>query len=79
MADGHLEGLMYILVHLVNKEEHGDIDFLHIAVGEVGQPIEKVGVLSLEMNGYDISLIFNALGDKGLFLLHIFNLLSSAS
>ena len=59
--------------------EHGDIDFLHIAVGEVGQPIEKVGVLSLEMNGYDISLIFNALGDKGLFPLHIFNLLSSAS
>jgi hypothetical protein len=60
------EGLSSVFVHLVDQEEHRDIDFLYIAVADVGEAIEEVAVASFKIQGYHISLSFNAFGDERL-------------
>ena len=62
-ADSDAEGLVHILVHLVDQEQHCQIKWQTL-VGEIGQTIEEIGVLSAEMDGYDIALILHALGNE---------------
>ena len=66
LADGHRELFVHVLVHLVDEEEHGDVELDAQFLRPVGQPVELVRVLSAEMDGHHIAVCLHALGDERL-------------
>ena len=56
---------MDVFVHFIDQKQHGQIEF-QMLVAEIGQPVEEIGVLSAEVDGYHIALVFDALGDESL-------------
>ena len=61
----HLERLSHILIHLVDQEQHGEIERQE-TVGEIGQTIEELRVLSAEVDGHYVALIFHAFHHESL-------------
>ena len=66
LSDADIECLSYILIHLVNKEQHCNVDFLDVTVTEVSQPIELLGILTAEMNRDNITMCLYTLRDERL-------------
>ena len=71
LAYGYPECLVHILVHLVHKEKHGDVHFLHIAVGDIGQTVKEIRVLTAEMYRHHVTPVLYTLGDERLLPCHI--------
>ena len=57
---------MHVFVHFIDKIHHSEIEWKK-TVAEIGKPIEEVAIVPTEVDGNDVTMILNALGDKSLF------------
>lgn len=60
-----LECLVLVLEHLVGQVKHLDIQLDAQALAQVGQAIEEIGVVSLETDGHNVTMVLQRLLDKG--------------
>ena len=60
------EFLVDVLVHLVDEEQHGDIELYAEPLADVGKIVEEVGVLPSEVYRHYVAVVFHALRHEGL-------------
>ena len=58
------KGVALLFVEFVHKVEHGNVELDAQPFGEVGQPIEKGGIVPAEVDGDDVALRLDAFADK---------------
>lgn len=65
LSDDNAEMAAAMAIEFVHEVEHGEIEADAEPLAPCGQPIEPIGIATLEINGHNVAMRFHTLRDKG--------------